>query len=730
MSIFIKVKKNWGRLLFVLCIIATLMIAIPTTGYQQSNINDHTEGLPSSQMLVRIQLSNREITLPKDIEIVGGRPGEWLDIIIPRERCHELTDMNITFTVIIEDVEAYSNLVRGSYHTLAEIEQIMQTIATNYPSITRLYSIGGTYQNRQIWCIEITDNPGVAEGEPGVFFMGLHHAREWPTVEICLYIANQLTSLYGSDPVITNMVNNRRIWIVPCVNPDGYYRSHDQGVDWRKNMHYFPQYGTTGVDLNRNYEGSCDGNILGAWGSIHAASVTHKPSQETYCGPGRASELETQAIRDLFLNNDICASISWHTYGELVMWPWGYGSATTPDNQYLVSIGQQIASRITRDSGSGTYTPQQSYVLYPTTGDTDDWAYGYAHYVQGRNTFAYTIEACSQFQPSASKLDQICKENWDGALYLLQESANIQNVVPRVMPPVFTDVIKGLNGNYTLKWRNKNPMANPDYYQLDELTGFTTILDNGESGTNLWNLEGFSLSTQRYYSPTNSYKSRNVNKDCSAMTSVYPLPVTKNTALSFWCWYNIETDYDKAFVEVSTDKRYYEILDSFTGSSGSWLKKTYNLSKYEGASVYIRFRYTTDAATLNEGFYIDDIYPTPYFSNVNTLSASIVNTSFTVHNRPEDDYYYRVKGHNPQRGWGDYSPLKKVHIRVYILGDINCDGAVNFGDINPFILALTSGETAYYQKYPDGYYYTADINQDGYVDFGDINPFVRLLTGG
>ncbi|MEM0467568.1 MAG: hypothetical protein QXX20_08280 [Candidatus Thermoplasmatota archaeon] len=65
---------------------------------------------------------------------------------------------------------------------------------------------------------------------------------------------------------------------------------------------------------------------------------------------------------------------------------------------------------------------------------------------------------------------------------------------------------------------------------------------------------------------------------------------------------------------------------------------------------------------------------------------------------------------------------------MYRLGDTNADNKVDFGDINPFILALTSGETTYYQKYPDGYYYTADINQDGNVDFGDINPFVSLLT--
>jgi hypothetical protein len=63
-------------------------------------------------------------------------------------------------------------------------------------------------------------------------------------------------------------------------------------------------------------------------------------------------------------------------------------------------------------------------------------------------------------------------------------------------------------------------------------------------------------------------------------------------------------------------------------------------------------------------------------------------------------------------------------------GDLDCDGVVAFGDINPFILALSSGESAYYNSYPNCHFYNGDINQDGAVDFGDINPFVQCIVGG
>ena len=64
----------------------------------------------------------------------------------------------------------------------------------------------------------------------------------------------------------------------------------------------------------------------------------------------------------------------------------------------------------------------------------------------------------------------------------------------------------------------------------------------------------------------------------------------------------------------------------------------------------------------------------------------------------------------------------------YAPGDMNCDGEVDFGDINPFVQAL-SDPAGYDAAYPDCDIMNADINDDGEVDFGDINPFVALLTG-
>jgi len=615
--------------------------------------------------LVRIDTTKGDAVLPRGVEIVGGNQGEWVDIIIPVYRLQELLNLQLPYTVLIADMDSYDREMMGSYHTFAQIQNILQGIAINYSSIASLFSIGTSYEGRTIWCLEITDNPGVDEGEPGVFFMGLHHAREWPTVEICLNIANNLTSRYGINSTITNLVNNRRIWIVPCVNPDGYYYCHDLGNDWRKNRQYFPQYGTYGVDLNRNYNGSSNGDIWGAWGSIGSGSVTHDPRDEVYCGPGPTSELEIQAIRNFFAGNDICASISWHTYQEELYWPWGYTSSHTPDDSYMSSVGTQIAQRITRQSGSGTYTPKQAYGLYPTVGDNIDWEYGYSHYVLGRATFAYTIEACAEFHPSASYLNQICKENCDGGLYLLQEAENIHDtVVPRMLPPILDKVPNDADGNYQVSWQEQNPSANPDYFQLDELNSLSIGTDDAESGSELWTLDGFALTMSRYHSGSSSFKSRHSDADVSSMTTAYPIPVTSGMKLSFWCWYATENNYDDTFVEVSKDDRSYDILDIFTGSSVGWIYKEYDLSNYSDESLFIRFRFTTDQGTLKEGFYVDDITPVTDVVTVTTLSSSITDHFYDITGKINGTYYYRVKGNNSVRGWGDFSTLEKITVSL------------------------------------------------------------------
>ena len=107
------------------------------------------------------------------------------------------------------------------FHTYAENEQVIDDAVAAHPAIAQKFSIGTSYEGRQIWGIKISDNVAVDENEPEVFIHGLTHARERASNEMALYIIQMLTNEYDTNSRIKAIVDSREIWIVPMLNPDG-----------------------------------------------------------------------------------------------------------------------------------------------------------------------------------------------------------------------------------------------------------------------------------------------------------------------------------------------------------------------------------------------------------------------------------------------------------------------------------------------------------------------------
>ncbi len=91
----------------------------------------------------------------------------------------------------------------AAYHNYAEMVAEVQAVAAAHPTIVQLFSIGTSYQGRELWAAKVSDNVAVDEDEPEALFVGHYHAREHLTVEMMLYLLNELTSNYGSDPQIS-----------------------------------------------------------------------------------------------------------------------------------------------------------------------------------------------------------------------------------------------------------------------------------------------------------------------------------------------------------------------------------------------------------------------------------------------------------------------------------------------------------------------------------------------
>src|SRR3954454_3194542 len=308
----------------------------------------------------------------------------------------------------------------AGYHNDAETRaQIDATIAAN-PNLIARTTIGTSSEGRELWAVKISDDVGVDEGEPEVLFTAGQHAREHLTVEMALYLIDELTAKYATDPRIKGIVDSREIWIVPEVNPDGSEYDIETGNyrAWRKNRQPTPGTSAIGTDLNRNYGfrwGCCGGST-----PIAAA--------DTFRGPSAFSAPETQVVRDFVLGRivdgvqQIRAAIDFHSFSELVLWPFGHTRAdvtngmTRDQHETFEALGRSMA----RTNG---YTPEQSSDLYLTDGALDDWLWG------ANGVFAFTFEmyptngVSAGFYPPEEVTPREPPRNREAALMLLEEAA-------------------------------------------------------------------------------------------------------------------------------------------------------------------------------------------------------------------------------------------------------------------------------------------------------------------
>jgi carboxypeptidase T len=263
------------------------------------------------------------------------------------------------------------------YHNYAEMVADINAVEAAKPSIVWVFSIGKSYQGREIWMAKISDNVKADENEPEVLFDALHHAREHMTVEQALYLLHLLADNYNKDTTVTNLVNNRETLIIFMLNPDGGEYdltcggAHAPYCAWRKNRQPNCSGCQAGTDLNRNYgyRWACCGGSSGS------------TSSETYRGSSAFSATETKVFRD-FVNGrvkngvqQIKAHITFHTNGQLILWPYGYTRQDLPSDMSSIDFTTFVAMGRAMAKLNG-YKAEQSSDLYITDGDQIDWLYG------------------------------------------------------------------------------------------------------------------------------------------------------------------------------------------------------------------------------------------------------------------------------------------------------------------------------------------------------------------
>ncbi len=328
----------------------------------------------------------------------------------------------------------------GGYYTLNEVIAHLDTMRMVFPNIiSEKISIGTSIEGRPIYVVKISDSPDIDEDESEVLYTALHHAREPQSMMQMIYFMYYLLENYATDPVVKYLVDNRQMYFIPVVNPDGYEYNRtiapNGGGMWRKNRRVNGG-GTFGVDLNRNYGPDYYWNAPNGGSSLST-------SAETYRGTAPFSEPETQAIRDFLASRKIKTALNYHTYSNLLIYPYGALNVETPDSL----IFREYAADMTKYNNYLYGTDLQT-VGYATRGNSDDYFYDGDTLANSGKIFAMTPEVGTPddyFWPPMHRIFPLAEENVHPNLYYAWAAGGFAAVVnPGFQQSVFnqSDVVE------------------------------------------------------------------------------------------------------------------------------------------------------------------------------------------------------------------------------------------------------------------------------------------------
>jgi len=317
---------------------------------------------------------------------------------------------------------------RTTYPSIAVLYAWYDTLITEYPGLVTKIDIGNSWQGRDMWVLKITSNEeGVAGDKPDVLIEANIHAREWSTSNAAAYFAWLLLYNYDTNDTIHWLVNNREIYVLPMVNPDGYFYDGNGNEAaqqmWRKNRNNSAA-SPNGVDLNRNWD-------------IDWSSGNPTKTAEDYHGMAPFSEYETKCIRDFMLAYGIDTFQCLHSYAGVLLIPWCYTSGTCPhDTWYRGTAAKMTLLTSLYGVNSSHYDYGQAYEMigYTAPGGSIDWAYD----ALGAQGFCFEVETGGAgFYPDSADIMIINNDIDDALVYQARiADTDIGDGTTNLFPPV------------------------------------------------------------------------------------------------------------------------------------------------------------------------------------------------------------------------------------------------------------------------------------------------------
>ncbi len=356
-------------------IVVMMILLLPSALWGDTDPNRHIEAMiepVDRKGLMRLARMGADI---------DGVWGDRARIYVDSGMLKELENMGYRISVISQSRSERAD----GYPSYEQMTAELQAIAATHPDISRLYSIGKSYQGRDLWVMKISDNPDEEEDEPEFQYISTMHGDEPVGTQLSLNLIHLLTESYGNDERITNLVNEIEIWIMPLMNPDGYV-----------NM---SRYNAQGYDLNRSF-----------------------PDRAIYIPPPYPSEVQT--MMDWELSQSPVLSANFHTGATVVNYP--YDSDPNPDLSYSATPDDELFRQLALSYSSSNPSMYQS--VYFDKGITNGvgWYYVYGgmqdwNYIR-LGAFQLTIELYDIKYPSFSRIPAIWENNRESMLKYMEWS--------------------------------------------------------------------------------------------------------------------------------------------------------------------------------------------------------------------------------------------------------------------------------------------------------------------
>uniref|UniRef100_A0A2K6GZR9 Carboxypeptidase O n=1 Tax=Propithecus coquereli TaxID=379532 RepID=A0A2K6GZR9_PROCO len=302
-------------------------------------------------------------------------------------------------------LETYSY---NTYHTMEEIYWWMSQIIEEYPEVATQHFLGTTYEARPMYYLKISqpsNNPKkIIWIDCGI------HAREWIAPAFCQWFVKEILQNYKDNSRISGFLRNLDFYVLPVLNIDGYIYSWTTDRLWRKSRSSHDNGTCFGSDLNRNFNVS--------WCSVGASTNCQ---DLTFCGTGPVSEPETKAVSSFVESkkDNILCFLTMHSYGQLILTPYGYTQNKSSNHEELIQVGQKAANALKAKYGTNYRVGSSADILYATSGSSRDWArdigipFSFTFELRDNGTFGFILPE-AQVQPT-------CEETMEAVLSILDD---------------------------------------------------------------------------------------------------------------------------------------------------------------------------------------------------------------------------------------------------------------------------------------------------------------------